>query len=131
MVRLTMASRLSKDVVGSDAAQEHAAWEPLERHAVIVADAQLPDVGCTFHLFDLERRMPGIGDEALQRLSGALLDLDREVLEVFFEPLGAEELHQTLRSLMSSLMLLNAFTRPLRISSSASRSPACHSLVQK
>ena len=61
--------------MGSDAAEEHPALEPLERHPVIVADAQLPDAGSPLHLFDLEGGMAGIGDKALQGVDGSRLNL--------------------------------------------------------
>ena len=121
----------SKDVMRSDSTEQNTFLHKLKRHSVVISDTQFPDIANAFHLLDVERGMTWVREEPFKYRGEFLLDFSGKVLKILFEALGAEELHQRCRSVISSLILLNRFTRPFRISSSASCSPACHSFVQK
>lgn len=86
-------SRLPEDLMGADTSQEDPARKALKCHAVIVTDAQLPEVWSAFHGLDLEGWIPRILDEAFERLDGALLDVAGEPMEVLLEPFSSKQLH--------------------------------------
>src|SRR5712692_1178979 len=123
-------SRLPEDVVCANAAEEDAGAGELPCDAVVVGHPHLPDPRGSFHLLDTQRGVRAVGDKQSESCLTAVLDFWGKPLEVLLETLGSKE-HQPRRSFMSARTFWNFLTRPLRMSASASRSPACHSFVQK
>jgi len=122
---------MAKDVVGPDLSQQDAFLDVLKGDSVVLRDPHFPNIGGSFKFFDVEGGMASVSEKSLQRIRRAVLDVGGEFLEHLLEVTASKELDQVRRSFIRSFTLLNPLTRPLRISSSASCSPTCHSLVQK
>lgn len=125
---------MPEDVVHPNPAEDVEVLFDLERQAIPLGHAKLPDPTRPLHLLEMERRVTGISQELVERVIRPVLQVGGEVLVVAPEPPGRQQSHRRRRAnaCFISLTLRNGpKVRPARMSASASCSPACHAFVQK
>jgi len=117
-------------IVRADVSQQDTGFDPLERETKRVARSALPDPIRSLDSLHPEGRMRGVLGEALECPIQTSSIFSGKLLRRAFESLSPSN-DQRSRSPRRSFMDRNRFTRPLAMSSDASRSPRCHSAVQK
>lgn len=125
---------MAQDIVSAHFSKNVKIALDLKGDAITPSHSELPNSCHPLHLLNLERRMPRVGKKLMKLLINLLLDFLREALVIPMKPFGRKQFHRLcfLKNCFISLTLRKGpWTRPFRISSSASRSPTCHSLVQK
>src|SRR5207253_252158 len=117
-------------IVRAHISQKDSVLDLLEREADGVGGPALPNPSRPLDALDAERRVCWISFVQSQCLRESFSVLSREFLGGPFETSCPLEDHR-FKSEISALAERNRFTRRRRISSCASRSPRCHSSVQK
>ena len=117
-------------IVRANISQEDSALDLLEREADGVGGAALPNSSCPLDALDAKRWVRRVSFVQGQCLGESFPVLSSEFLCGTFEASCPLEDHR-FKSEISALAERKRFTRPRRISSCASRSPRCHSSVQK
>ena len=117
-------------VVRAHTSQEDPALDLLECEADGVGGPALPNPPCSLNALDAKRRVRLVSFVQNQCLGESFPILNSEFLCGPFEAVCSLEDHR-FKSEITALAERKRFTRPRRISSCASRSPRCHSSVQK
>src|SRR5712692_8437779 len=117
-------------VMRADIPQQDPTVDLFERKANCIGSAAFPDTFGSLDALDAERGMRRIGFVKNERLRESFAVLTGEFLRGSLEASGPLEDHRC-KSVTSALADRKRFVRPRRMSSCASRSPRCHSSVQK
>ena len=118
------------DFMGANAAEDVIVFFDGEGEAVGSGDASLPNVPMAGNLSGSQRRMHGVLDKELELPCCTTLNRFRKGNILLLKAIATDNSHE-LRFLMKSSTVSKAFTRPARVSASASRSPFCHSSIHQ
>ena len=78
----------------ADPAEENALVDELERDAVVVARADLPDPRRAFHSLQAERGVSAVGNKQSEGSLSPVLQFGGQAFEVLLEAFRSEEDHQ-------------------------------------